>query len=635
MYPQSLAAAGPLRYLETHRFPGETGTDAFGSAVAIDGDTAVIGDPNYKVGTKQFQGSAFVYVRRDGVWTKQQQLLASDGIEDDIFGFSVAVSGDVIVVGAVRYFSNNNRSGKAYIFLRSGETWTEQQQLSAAAGAPLNYFGYSVSISGGRIAVGAFQELIGPGTGLLRRRGAVYLYDRLGSTWNPETILTAADGQHGDGFGCSVSLNGSSIAIGAYLAEVGTNSDQGAVYIFEGPKGLWRETARITAVDGAKQDHFGVSVALDGDTVVAGAPNKTQGTNTQQGAAYIYGASPSPVTIRSWDLQKTLILSEGKKDDALGSSVTLSGDVAVIGVGSHVKGAAYAFIRSGKEWALQQTIASSNNAIDDHFGWAVAARGEEVLIGAVNQRSVYLFRTSRTAAPVTVSAASYQPLVANESIGTVFGERLATGVEYAAAAPLPTTLAGTTVTIRDSAGISRLAPLFYVSPQQLNFQIPADVSMGDLSVLIAAADGTLSGGSATVERLAPGLFSADSSGTGLAAAIALRIRPGGLQSFEPVAHFDVALGRMVADPIDLGPAGERVFLLLFGTGVRNRSSLAGVTTTIGGQACETAFVGPVPEFIGLDQINILLDRSLAGRGDVDVVLSAEGRQANTVRVNIR
>ena len=131
------------------------------------------------------------------------------------------------------------------------------------------------------------------------------------------------------------------------------------------------------------------------------------------------------------------------------------------------------------------------------------------------------------------------------------------------------------------------------------------------------------------------LFAANSDGHGVAAAVALRVKPDGTQSFEPVSQFDSAQNRFVAVPIDLGPDSDQVFLVLYGTGVRFRSSLAGVSARIGGADAQVTFAGAQDQFVGLDQINVRLPRSLAGRGDVEVVLMADGRMANTVKVNIR
>jgi adhesin/invasin len=183
--------------------------------------------------------------------------------------------------------------------------------------------------------------------------------------------------------------------------------------------------------------------------------------------------------------------------------------------------------------------------------------------------------------------------------------------------------------------VERLAPLFFVSPTQINYQIPPGMVNGAASIVITSGSGVISYGAAQIESVAPGLFSANADGQGVAAAVVFRRKANGMESFELVARFDPAQGRFVAVPIDLGPETDQVFLILYGTGFRNRSALSAVSTTIGGMNSETRFAGAAPGFVGLDQANVHLLRSLIGRGEVDVVLTAEAKPANTVRVNIR
>jgi uncharacterized protein (TIGR03437 family) len=235
-----------------------------------------------------------------------------------------------------------------------------------------------------------------------------------------------------------------------------------------------------------------------------------------------------------------------------------------------------------------------------------------------------------------VSAASFSGAAfASEAIVAGFGGNLATRTEVASSLPLPFSLADTTGRVRDSVGFQRDAPLFFVSPTQVNYQIPPGTENGPASVTIISGNGAVSVGSLNVASVAPGLFSANANGQGVAAAVALRVRADGSQSFEPISRFDAAQNRFVSAPIDLGPEGEQVFLILFGTGVRFRSNLSAVSLKIGGADSEVSFAGPQGGFVGLDQINGRIPRSLIGRGEVDVVLMVDGITPNTVRVNIR
>lgn len=235
-----------------------------------------------------------------------------------------------------------------------------------------------------------------------------------------------------------------------------------------------------------------------------------------------------------------------------------------------------------------------------------------------------------------VSAANYRGVeLAAEEIVAAFGVNLATQTQVASSLPLPTVLAGTSVKVRDSAGMERNAPLFFVSSGQINYLLPPGTANGSAVVTIISGDGSLSIGTVRVDTISPGLFSANSSGEGVAAAVALRVKADGSQTFERVARFDSTQNKFVPLPIDLGPESDQVFLLLYGTGWRNRSSLSAVTTKIGAQSVETSYAGLQGDYVGLDQINALLPRSLMGRGEVDVVVTIDGVTANTVRVSIK
>lgn len=235
----------------------------------------------------------------------------------------------------------------------------------------------------------------------------------------------------------------------------------------------------------------------------------------------------------------------------------------------------------------------------------------------------------------SVSAASYSGTsLASESLVTLFGTSLANETTTANSLPLPTTLADVSVKVRDSAGIERLAPLFFVSPTQINCQLPAGTMNGRATLTVTRNNATVGFGTAAITALAPALFAANANGQGIAAAVVLRIRDG-VPSYEPVARYDTMQSRFVAAPIDLGPETDQVFLLLFGTGLRFRSSLAAVSATIGNLAAQVSYAGAQGDLIGLDQINLALPRSLSGRGEVNLALTVDGQAANTVTISFR
>ncbi len=240
----------------------------------------------------------------------------------------------------------------------------------------------------------------------------------------------------------------------------------------------------------------------------------------------------------------------------------------------------------------------------------------------------------------SVSAASFRDdALASDEIVAAFGARLATTVMTAPGRPgcpncLSTELAGTRVKVKDSRGVEQLAPLFFVSPGQVNYLMPAGTAAGAATVAVTSGDGTVSTGTVQIASVAPGLFTANSDGQGVPAGLALRVR-GNAQGFEEIAQYDDAQRRFAPRPLDLGPATDRVFLILFGTGLRHHQGLSSVSARIGGMAAPVLFASRQGDLSGLDQVNLELPRNLSGRGEVDVVLSVDGKPANTVRVSIR
>lgn len=234
-----------------------------------------------------------------------------------------------------------------------------------------------------------------------------------------------------------------------------------------------------------------------------------------------------------------------------------------------------------------------------------------------------------------VSAASYiypSPL-APESIVSAFGSNLATTTASATSTPLPTTLGGTTVMVD-----GRAAQLFFVSPTQINYLIPRppEPLRGILApITILSGDGSFSTSMIETNRISPGVFSADASGGGLVAGIALRQKPDNTQTFESIVRFDPTLNKIVAIPIDLGPEGDRVFLAIFGTGWRFRSSETAGKVKIGGVDVPVLYIGLQPTLFGVDQINVELTRTLAGKGEVDLEVMVDDKLANRTRVTIK
>jgi uncharacterized protein (TIGR03437 family) len=311
---------------------------------------------------------------------------------------------------------------------------------------------------------------------------------------------------------------------------------------------------------------------------------------------------------------------------------------------------------NGTSWqALGASTGNTGNGLDTQVQ-AILALGSNVYAGG-NFQKAYNSSSSSVDTPrigrwngsswsdvvgpamksvACASSASYgNARFASEQIVAAFGTGLATGTQVASSLPLPTTLAGTTVRVRDSAGTERLASLFFVSAGQINYLLPEGTANGDATITVTAGDGSLSGGTLPVQTIAPGLFTANASGSGVAAAVVFRVKANGAQSYEPAIRYDTSTSKFVAVPIDLGPATDQVFLILYGTGFRKRSSLTNVTAQIGGTTAEVLYAGKQGDLVGVDQVNLRIARTLIGRGDVDIMLSVDGVPANVVRINIK
>lgn len=286
-----------------------------------------------------------------------------------------------------------------------------------------------------------------------------------------------------------------------------------------------------------------------------------------------------------------------------------------------------------------RTLGGGYNGVyaDINVSSSAAAGPRNIVISSGSQRTIVtggLEIAPELQPPVAVvSSASYVDKVAAESIIAAFGSNLSTQTASSGGGGPATSLGGTTVRIRDAAGNERLSPLFYVSPGQINCQIAPGVTIGPATMTVINGSGQTTTTGISIDAVAPGIFTADSSGQGLAAAMALRVKPNNAQTYEPIASYDSVQKKFNAIPIDLGPSSDQVFLVLFGTGIRFRGSLP--TVSIGGVNCQVTYAGRHDSFIGLDQINVRIDRSLAGRGLVNVLTAVDGKQANTVTAAIR
>ena len=270
---------------------------------------------------------------------------------------------------------------------------------------------------------------------------------------------------------------------------------------------------------------------------------------------------------------------------------------------------------------------------------ALVIRGNTTFIGT-SGAGVYAAvnpHTQVAGALANANAASYSTVaLAPASIAAAFGSGLTLRTEVnQSAVALPTTLAGLRVFVRDGAGHETNAGLFFASPSQINYLVPTSAMAGNGSVRVMSGENIVAFSNVTFAAIAPGLFAANATGQGPAAALALRVKADGSQVYESIAELDPATNRYVTRPLDLGPENEMVFLVAFGTGFRNVSGLANVTSQIGGTDAPVTYAGIAPGLIGVDQANIRLPRSLAGRGEIEVRLTVDGKSSNAVTLRIR
>jgi len=352
--------------------------DNFGCSVSLYGDTVLIGAYGYD----NAQGSAYVFTRTGTTWTQQAKLLASDGAEGDWFGTSVALNGDTAFIGAYHDNDHGILSGSAYVFTRTGTTWSQQAKLLASDGAVGDYFGCSVSLYGDTALIGAY--------GYDNAQGSAYVFTRTGTTWTQQAKLLASNGTYNDEFGCSVALDNDTALIGALsVDDKGFNS--GSAYVFNRTETTWTQQAKLLASDGKALDVFGCSVSLYGDTALIGA----YGDDNTRGSAYVFTRTGT-----TWTQQAKLLASDGTQGKQFGSSVALDNDTALIGEPNDFdngaySGSAYLFNFTGDTWMQQAKFLARDGAAGDYFGCSVSLYGDTALIGAYgydNTRgSAYVF----------------------------------------------------------------------------------------------------------------------------------------------------------------------------------------------------------------------------------------------------
>ncbi|MGA3257318.1 MAG: hypothetical protein ABSE35_00315 [Bryobacteraceae bacterium] len=588
----ALAAAANPTWTEQQELAASDGFvgDQFGWSVSVSGDTAVIG----AVSKNNAQGAAYVLVRSGGAWTQQQELTAFDGAADDYFGFSASVSGDTAVIGAWnKTINSQSGQGAAYVFVRSGGVWTRQQELTASDGAWDDAFGYSVSVSGDTAVIGA------PGN------GAAYVFVRSGGTWSKQQELTASDEAASDYFGYSVSVNGGTTLIGASAK----NTNQGAAYVFVLSGQVWTQQQELTASDGVAGDSFGFSVSMSGGTAVIGAP----GNNGSPGAAYGFALSGGV-----WGQQQKLTASDGAAGDSFGNSVSVSGASAVIAAyhKNADQGAAYLFALSVGGWAQQQELTASGGVAGDYFGRSVSVSGDTAAIGAVGRNNslgaAYVFAVPQPTISAVISAGDFGgfPAVAPGTWVEIYGSELASTTRPWTAADFignsaPIALDGVQVTIA-----GQPAFIDYISPGQVNAQLPSNLGPGSLQLTVSIGNVTSAPVNVTVNATEAGMLAPPSFNIGgnqyvvaqfadgtyvLPAGLIAGVNSRPAQPGEEIVIYGIGFGSVVPDI----PAGQ------IATGT---SQLTASLQVLFGQtpAQQVPYAGLAPEFVGLYQFNVVV-----------------------------
>jgi len=352
-------------------------SDIFGASVSIYGDTVIVGAQAEDT-TAANAGAAYIFTRSGTTWTQQQKIQSSDAEATDYFGGAVGIDGDTVVVGATYEDAGGTNAGAAYIFTRDGTTWTQQAKIQASDAEATDIFGISVAIDGDTVVVGAMWEDTGGADA-----GAVYIFTRSGTTWTQQQKIQASDIQAGDSFGNSVAIYGDTVIVGAQLEDT-SGANAGSVYIFTRSGTTWTQQQKIQATDKQANDQFGQSVAISGDTVVVGANLEDTG-GTSAGAAYVFTRSGT-----TWTQQQKIQATDKQTIDYFGNSVAIYGDTVIVGAqledtGGSNAGAAYVFTRSGTTWTQQRKIQATDKQADDQFGASVSIYGNTVVFGAKNE----------------------------------------------------------------------------------------------------------------------------------------------------------------------------------------------------------------------------------------------------------
>jgi nucleoside-specific outer membrane channel protein Tsx len=330
--------------------------NGFGVSVAISGTTAVVGAPGYA----KSAGRAYVFTKTGALWNQVAELKGSDTVAGDYLGYSVAISGTTIAVGAP---GHSKDAGQAYVFTKTGAVWNQAAELKGSDTVAADYFGYSVVISGTTAVVGS--------PGYAKTAGRVYVFTKTGTAWKQAAELKGSDTVADSGFGYSVAVSGTTAVVGAPVY----TKNAGRAYVFINTAGGWKQVAELKGSDTVGDDGFGTSVAISGTTALVGA----DGHAKEAGRAYVFTN-----TAGGWEQAAELKGSDTVAGDGFGISVVMSGSTAIAGAPDHAKvsGRAYVFANTAGGWKQATELKGSDTVAADGFGVSVAISGTDAVVGA-------------------------------------------------------------------------------------------------------------------------------------------------------------------------------------------------------------------------------------------------------------
>ncbi len=343
-----------------------------GESIAIDGDTVAVGAPGSWAPGNQVEGSVRVFVRIGNQWREQAVVVPSDSAPGNYFGWSVALSGDTLIVGAERDDENGLGAGAAYVFTRTGDVWTEQQKLMPDGPASGAGFGWRMALSGNTLTVGAPDD-----DGAESLAGAAYVYVFDGQGWVRQARLTASDGVTGAQLGRSVALDGDLLVVGAQ-GDDDAVPYRGAAYVFTRSGGVWTEQAKLTASDGAQNSFFGCSAAIAQDYLVIGAYKADHPVaGAEAGAAYLFVNQGD-----TWVEQTRLDAPDPEALASFGRTVVLEGDVMAIGAYTDgAGGSVYLYTLNQGAWSLQHRQTFWGSGPGRYFGFAIDLDSDALAVG--------------------------------------------------------------------------------------------------------------------------------------------------------------------------------------------------------------------------------------------------------------